>query len=52
MIAASVPAVHITTAWASEFLILVSWAVMSVSPGLKVSSATIVMPAFGSRRPR
>ena len=48
MIAASAPAVHITMAWASEFLILVSCAVMSVSPGLSVSSATISTPASGA----
>ena len=37
-----------STACASVFLILVSWAVMSVSPGLNVSLSTTVMPILGA----
>ena len=50
MVAASLPAVHSRIASAPALLILVSCAVMSVSPGLKVSLATMVMPNFGSSR--
>ena len=42
------PMVQVTIAWGAEFLILVSWAVMSVSEGPKDSLAVKVMPKSGA----